>query len=141
MENIQKCSTLRELAELLRSKSDEYNKLINTKKPESPVIVSIRDFIHKNISRENLSVKEIGEYVHLTSTYVCTIFRNETGTTLNQYITKVRMEQAKKLLLETTLSIADISARVGYSDGNYFGKSFKKYSGKTPSEYREKVMI
>lgn len=141
MEHIQGCGTLRELAELLRTKSDEYLHLIKTKEPENPVIISIRDFIHKNIARENLSVKEIGEYVHLTSTYVCTVFRNETGTTLNQYITQVRMEQAKKLLSETTLSISDISTRVGYSDGNYFGKSFKKYSGRTPSEYREKASI
>ncbi len=141
MDHIQKCSTLRELAELLHSKSDEYIHLIKTKEPENPVIISIRDYIHKNIARENLSVKEIGEYVHLTSTYVCTVFRNATGTTLNQYITQVRMDQAKKLLSETTLSVSDISSRVGYSDGNYFGKSFKKYSGQTPSEYREKASI
>ncbi len=138
-DNIQKCATLKELAELLRSKSDAFLKIIDTKTPESPVILSIRDFIHKNVARENLSVKEIGEYVHLTSTYVCTVFRNETGSTLNQYITRVRMEQAKEFLSDTDLSISEISAKVGYSDGNYFGKSFKKYTGQTPSEYREKA--
>ena len=50
------------------------------------------------------------------------------------------MEQAKRLLLDSRYKISDISSRVGYSDGHYFGKSFKKYSGLSPSEYREKMM-
>ena len=60
------------------------------------------------------------------------------GQTLNQYITEYRMEKAKQLLKDARFKITDISSRVGYSDGNYFGKSFKKYSGLSPSEYRER---
>ena len=48
------------------------------------------------------------------------------------------MEKAKQLLKDARFKISDISSRVGYSDGNYFGKSFKKYSGFSPSEYRER---
>ena len=50
-----------------------------------------------------------------------------------------RMERAKQLLEDSRYKISDISSKVGYSDGNYFGKSFKKYSGLSPSEYREKM--
>lgn len=60
------------------------------------------------------------------------------GRLLNQYITEYRMEKAKQLLKDARFKITDISSRVGYSDGNYFGKSFKKYSGLSPSEYRER---
>ena len=65
--------------------------------------------------------------------------KNETGQTLNQYLTEFRMEKAKALLADPRYKIADISSRVGYSDGNYFGKSFRKYTGLSPSEYREKL--
>ena len=87
---------------------------------------------------DSLSVKDISAHVFLSASYVCTFFKNETGQTLNQYLTEYRMEKAKQLLKNGRFKISDISSRVGYSDGNYFGKSFKKYSGLSPSEYREK---
>ena len=49
-----------------------------------------------------------------------------------------QLPKAKQLLKDARFKISDISSRVGYSDGNYFGKSFKKYSGFSPSEYRER---
>ena len=88
---------------------------------------------------ETLSVKDISDHVFLSTSYVCTFFKNETGQTLNQYLTEYRMEKAKQLLSDPRYKITDISSRVGYSDGNYFGKSFKKYTGFSPSEYREKM--
>ena len=78
-----------------------------------------------NYMQETLSVKDISAHVFLSASYVCTFFKNETGQTLNQYITEYRMERAKQLLGDSRYKIADISSRVGYSDGNYFGKSFK----------------
>ena len=86
---------------------------------------------------DTLSVKDISDHVFLSTSYVCTFFKNETGQTLNQYLTEYRMEKAKQLLKDARYRIADISSRVGYSDGNYFGKSFKKHCGVSPSEYRE----
>ena len=88
---------------------------------------------------ETLSVKDISDHVFLSTSYACTFFKNETGQTLNQYLTEYRMEKAKQLLSDPRYKITDISSRVGYSDGNYFGKSFKKYTGFSPSEYREKM--
>ena len=88
---------------------------------------------------ESLSVKDISEHVFLSASYVCTFFKSETGQTLTQYLTEYRMEKAKHLLTDSRYKITDISSRVGYSDGNYFGKSFKKYTGFSPSEYREKM--
>ena len=49
------------------------------------------------------------------------------------------MEKAKQLLSDPRYKISEISSKVGYTDSNYFGKSFKKYSGFSPSEYREKM--
>ena len=75
--------------------------------------------------------------MYFSSSYVCTLFKNETGKTLNQYLTEFRMEKAKSLLKDSRYKINDISSKVGYSDGNYFGKTFKKFVGLSPSEYRE----
>jgi two-component system response regulator YesN len=68
------------------------------------------------------------------------MFKKETDQTLNQYITEYRIEKAKRLLENQGTKISEISSDVGYTDGNYFGKSFKKYVGLTPSEYREKML-
>ena len=66
---------------------------------------------------ETLSVKDISDHVFLSTSYVCTFFKNETGQTLNQYLTEYRMEKAKQLLSDPRYKITDISSRVGYSDG------------------------
>lgn len=106
---------------------------------ENSTIFLIKDYIGKNYMSETLSVKDISSHVFLSASYVCTFFKNETGMTLNQYLTEYRMEKAKQLLGDSRYKITDISSKVGYSDGNYFGKSFKKYTGFSPSEYREKL--
>ena len=92
----------------------------------------IKDYISQMYMNETLSVKDISDHVFLSTSYVCTFFKNETGQTLNQYLTEFRMEKAKQLLSDPRYKIADISSQVGYSDGNYFGKSFKKYTGFSP---------
>ena len=106
---------------------------------ENQTIFLIKEYISKNYGNESLSVKDISSHVFLSASYVCTFFKNETGKTLNQYLTEYRMEKAKQLLADPRFRIADISSKVGYNDGNYFGKSFKKYTGFSPSEYRERI--
>ncbi len=138
---VQECNTLKELKEALRLRSDRFLSSLKNEEPENPTVLSIKEYIGRNYSRENLSVKEISDYVHMSSTYICTLFKGETGQTLNQYITLFRMDKAKELLSDPKYKISDISGKVGYSDGNYFGKSFKKAVGMTPGEYRSRVMI
>lgn len=92
----------------------------------------IKDYISRNYMNDTLSVKDISSHVYLSASYVCTFFKSETGQTLNQYLTEYRMEKAKQLLSDPRYKISEISSKVGYTDGNYFGKSFKKYSGFLP---------
>lgn len=86
---------------------------------ENPTIFLIKDYISQNYMHETLSVKDINEHVFLSTSYVCTFFKSETGQTLNQYLTEYRMEKAKQLLKDARFKISDISSLVGYSDGNY----------------------
>lgn len=130
----------RSLHESLTNRIEEYFNSLNNQIEESSTVFMIKEYIGQEYKRENLSVKDISEHVYLSVSYVCTVFKTETGQTLNQYITEYRMEKAKKLLENPRYKITDISSRVGYSDGNYFGKSFKKAVGLSPSEYREKMI-
>lgn len=136
-DTIDQCFTFPELHETLKKQTEEFFQASQKNNQEHPTIHLIRNYISQNYMNDTLSVKDISEHVFLSASYVCTFFKNETGQTLNQYLTEYRMEKAKQLLRDVRYRIGDISSRVGYSDGNYFGKSFKKYCGLSPSEYRE----
>lgn len=131
--------TFLELHQKLIQKTEDFFTDIENAVQENPTIFLIKEYISQNYMHETLSVKDISTHVFLSASYVCTFFKNETGQTLNQYLTEYRMERAKQLLSDPRYKISEISSKVGYSDGNYFGKSFKKYSGFSPSEYREKM--
>lgn len=87
-----------------------------------------------------MSVPDISDHVNLSSSYVCTLFKTETGQTLNQYLNEYRIRMSKQLLADQRFKITDISSKVGYSDGNYYSKAFKKMVGLSPTEYREKML-
>lgn len=90
--------------------------------------------------QENLTIQSIAERIYLSPNYICMVFKQATGQTINQYTTQVRMEQAKKLLAKQELRITDIGAGVGYAEPGYFNKLFKKYAALTPKEYRQMVL-
>ena len=70
--------------------------------------------------------------------YFSKLFKQEDGRTFIEYLTGVRIHQAKMLLRNPGNSIKEIGIMCGYSDPNYFSRIFKKYEGVTPSEYRER---
>jgi two-component system, response regulator YesN len=103
-------------------------------------ISSILKYIHENFSDVNLSLQSISNKTYLTTAYMCSIFKDQTGKTINTYITEYRISKAKKFLEDRNMKIIDVTAKVGYSDGNYFSKIFKKETGLTPSEYKKKFL-
>ncbi len=90
---------------------------------------------------EQLSVASLAEAVYLTPTYLCVLFKQVTGKTINEYITQERMNKAKEFLSQTNIRLYDVCYRVGYFSPSYFSRIFKKYTGQTPGEYREKIML
>lgn len=138
--DIEDCFFYQELHQKLTNQVEKYFTDINTHTEEDSTIFLIKEYINKHYARESLSIKEIGDHVFLSVSYVCTYFKAQTGLTLNQYLTEYRMERAMQLLGDARYQIADISSKVGYSNGNYFSKSFKKFTGLSPSKYREKML-
>lgn len=107
----------------------------NPENQEERVITGITRYIQEHLA-EDISLTVLAEKFHLNSQYISQLFKNEIGVGFLAYLTNVRMEKAKKLLISTSMSIAEVSDRVGYGDYRVFTKVFKKTEGITPSQYR-----
>ena len=85
---------------------------------------------------ENISLEEVANYVGLSPTYFSRLFSNDMKMTYIEYLTKIRIEESKKFLVDSRESMSDIAIRLGFSDQSYFSKVFKKVEGMTPGNYR-----
>lgn len=101
------------------------------------VIEEVTNFIESNYHM-SLNVNVLCEYINYSRSYLSRVFKAETGYTIPEYITHVRIKRAKLLFDETDLSIQEIAISVGFPDAFYFSKIFKKYTGFSPSTYKNK---
>ena len=100
------------------------------------------EYIRQHYNEPELGLNDICSYLNIGTSYFSTIFKEATGGTFLEFLSKTRMEKAKELLEQTALKNYEIAEKVGFSDPHYFGISFKKMTGKTPTEYaREKRSI
>ncbi|MGM9525615.1 MAG: helix-turn-helix domain-containing protein, partial [Peptococcaceae bacterium] len=102
---------------------------------EGRTIHSITRYLQEHMA-EDVSLTVLAEQFHLSGQYISQLFKNEIGVNFLAYLTNIRMEKAKKLLLSTSMSIGEISEQLGYGDYRVFTKVFKKSEGITPSQYR-----
>ena len=102
---------------------------------QSDVVFKTTNYIKKNYA-EKLSLDSLAKEVFLSKSYLSSIFKKETGMSLTAYITKVRVEKSKKLLIEDSASLANISSQCGFKDQSYFTKVFKKETGVSPKLFR-----
>lgn len=133
--------TLEQMRELLLQYGSNVRDLIRLKNDSATIgmIQQVQKTIRERYS-ENLTINELAAQVYLTPTYLCLLFRQVTGTTINRYLTNVRMEKAKELLMDLSNKLYDVSYAVGYMNPSYFSRQFKKYVGCLPSEYRNRRM-
>lgn len=102
-------------------------------------IVGIVRYMQEHL-REEISLNILAEEFHLSAQYISQLFKNEIGVNFLAYLTNIRMEQAKKLLLSTDHAVAEIAEKSGYGDYRVFTKAFKKAEGVTPSQYRRNFL-
>lgn len=93
------------------------------------------EYIHAHYSKD-LSLSEIAAEAFLSEYHFARLFKKIFGLTPHHYLAAVRIEQARKLLSESDLSIVEVSARVGYSSQSHFTKVFREQTGFTPAEFR-----
>ena len=101
----------------------------------SPVAARACRYINSNI-RDKITTTDIADALSYNRSYLCRIFKEETGLTISDYILQAKISTAKKLMLYTDKSLAEISIEMGFSSQNYFQSSFKKCTGETPGAYR-----
>ncbi|MEF2966247.1 helix-turn-helix domain-containing protein [Paenibacillus sp. M1] len=91
-------------------------------------------------SRRNfrtVTLEEISSQFYINKNYFCSLFKNETGESYGEFLTKLRMEEAKRLLKNSELKTYEIAERVGYTDQRYFSQVFRKFTGMKPTDYRK----
>lgn len=98
-------------------------------------------FIHNNYQNKDLDINLICEHLNISASYFSKIFKNETNGTFIDYLTKIRMEKAKELLINTDLKVYEISEKIGYEDPHYFSYNFKKKVGLKPTKFRKNEVL
>lgn len=98
---------------------------------------AVRDYLDENY-KNNIRLDDLAAKFYISKYYLAHIFKEQYGTTINGYLTQVRITSAKKHLRFSDRSLESIGADCGYNDVNYFIRAFKKAEGMTPSEFRRR---
>jgi two-component system, response regulator YesN len=145
-------STKEVAIEALRGDADDYlekpleiehalaaikNTLEKKEKKVKGIINKIKYLIEKNFHK-NITLKEASDIVYLSPKYISRLFKEKAGTGFREYKLKVKMDKARELLKKTDYNINEISTKTGYLNIESFITSFKKTTGCTPTEYRQR---
>lgn len=98
-----------------------------------------KEYINENYNKD-ITVKKIANYLYISDYYLCHLFKENLNYTVNDYITRVRVEKAVELMNNREMNIKDIMYKVGFSSQSHFTKIFKKILGVTPGVYRNKYL-
>jgi AraC-like DNA-binding protein len=99
------------------------------------LFLAVQDFLEDNLSQP-LTRESVAKRFHITPNYLSHIFQKSGSVGFNEYLTRVRLEKAKKLLRGYDLKVKEIAHNCGFVDSNYFCRVFKRYTERSPSEYR-----
>jgi two-component system response regulator YesN len=141
LQELQSQGTLVEMMQVLKI---NFSKWINegltnhNKENVETVIAKAQDYIHNNYHKD-LSMEEVAELIDLSISHFCMLFKQVSGYTFLEYLTKIRMDKAKYILKNSNVKVYQVAPLVGYQDPRYFTQVFKKITGMTPSEFREEA--
>jgi AraC-like DNA-binding protein/ligand-binding sensor protein len=105
---------------------------------EPPVIARAKRFIEDH-HRDDLSLGQVAASVHTSLFYFCKLFKRHTGVSFTEYVSRLRTEKAKKLLLNLNLRVCEIAYEVGFQSLTHFNRVFKRILHESPSEYRARL--
>jgi two-component system response regulator YesN len=107
--------------------------------PSLKVIEQAKSWIRLHMEDE-VSLTKLAEHIHLNANYLSQLFKQTTGETFIDFVTRERIEKAKELLQDPKMKIFEVATLVGFKDSNYFSIAFKNKLGFTPSEYRQRLI-
>lgn len=103
------------------------------------IMEHIRDYVESHYMQD-ITLQDAAAQLHYSDAYFCRFFKQNFDKNFIMYLSELRVEKAKELLSDVTVNVKDIGHRVGFHDSSYFTKVFKRVTGVTPSEYRNKVL-
>ncbi len=124
---------------LFKTVFDKEKKITAKSCAENYVAFAVR-YIKSNCHRD-VTVSELTEILGVSQPYLFKIFKEFTGKSPKEFITDIKMKEAKRLLSETNLLISEVASSVGYADALAFSKCFSKKAGLTPTKYREEYCL
>lgn len=134
-------TNIEELSSWIKKILVRFINLAASKETEAnPLIQRIISLIDREY-RQDLSLKRLSAAFNINAAYLGQLFKNETGEMFSNYLNRVRIEKAKELLMNTNLTLNDISEKVGYANVTYFYNIFKKYAGENPTKYKRDLQI
>ncbi len=138
--SIMSLSSTYEIVSVFNSLSDIVSEIPQTINNDSDDIIDMcKKYINDNLNRQ-ITLLDISNHVHLNPVYISAYLKKKTGINFSTYIMNARIEYAKKLLKNTSISISKICESTGYKSESYFYKTFKSTTGITPMQYREKYL-
>ena len=112
--------------------------LVQTENSEPPVIIKAKEYIQEH-QAEELSLGQVAKAVNTSTFYFCKMFKKITGINFTDYLSRVRIEKSKNLLLNPNLRVSEIAFEVGFQSLTHFNRVFKKILGQSPTAYRAQL--
>jgi len=112
--------------------------VVREQNAEPPVITRAKQFITDH-QTEDLSLEQVAKSVNTSKFYFCKMFKKTTGINFTDYLSRVRTERAKNLLLNPNLRVSEIAYEVGFQSLTHFNRVFKRILGRSPTDYREQL--
>jgi AraC-like DNA-binding protein len=113
--------------------------IVQHENAEPPVITRAKEYIQEH-QTENLRLGHVAKAVNTSTFYFCKMFKKVTGINFTDYLSRVRIEKSKNLLLNPNLRVSEIAFEVGFQSLTHFNRVFKKVLGQSPSDYRAQLL-
>ncbi len=133
---IQEASSKDMFIQWIKALLNNTEELLTAEKNSDSIINSVKKYVKEHISSSELNRSFLAAQIHLNPDYLSYLFHKEAGQSLSSYILEERILLAKKLLNTTNKTLQEISEMIGFSNGSYFHKQFKRLTGMTPHQYR-----
>lgn len=131
-------NTIQEIFTLLTRFLEEMAGIINENRDnqQKKIIEQAVRIIEEHYADENLSLQEVAKQVHISSSYLSTMFKKEKNENFIDFLTRIRMQKAQELLRNTTMKAYEVARVVGYGNPQYFSLCFKKHTGYSPLQFK-----
>lgn len=127
---------LSDMKNILYDTCQEFFCLLETERYDP--VESVNQYLETHFADPDLNVQRIADALGFTHTYLCMLYKKNSGHTINRQLTSIRVEHARALLARSGLKLYQVADMVGYTDSRYFAKVFCRETGLTPKEYRER---